>query len=203
MVLPKRIISQTPIWTIFILGLSIVSYALPEVSSAFIYDRTTILKGEIWRLLSSPLVHFTNIHLFYNLSGFGIAGWIIEHKNYRHFGLLCVLMAFFINLSLMIMKPNMIYYGGLSGLVYGSICYLALWGLRDSQPWRFISLVILLVIPIKIILEIYLNKFILPYSRQQIFTPIPLSHIVGCLVALFMFFAIKINENKRFLLWLK
>ncbi len=184
-----------PIWTILILGLSIISYALPEVSSAFIYDRNTILKGEVWRLFSSPLVHFTNIHLFYNVLGFGIAGWIIEQKNYPHFGLLCVLMAVFISLSMMLLKPNIIYYGGLSGLIYGLICYIALWELRESQPLRNISLLILLIIPIKIILEIYLNGFILLDLKQQIFTPMPISHIVGCLVALFMFFAIRYNSK--------
>jgi GlpG protein len=196
--LPKRIILQIPILTILILGLSIVSYILPEVSSVLIYDRPTILKGEVWRLFSSPLVHFTRIHLFYNLLGFAIAGWIIEYKKYQYFGLLCLLMAFFISLSLMIMMPNIIYYGGLSGLVYGSICYIALWGLHESQPLRSISLVIIIIIPTKIILEIYLNGFILPYSKQQIFTPIPLSHIVGCLVALFMFFAIRHNSKTGF-----
>lgn len=184
---PKIINSYTPIWTLSILLLSIISYALPEVSSTFIYDRTAILKGEVWRLLTSHLVHFSNLHLFYNLLAFAIAGLIIEHQGYRYFALLCLLMAFFISVFLMIMKPDMHYYGGLSGLAYGSIYYIALFGLNKSPPWRLMCVVTIFILPLKIILEIYLGESILP--GQQNFTVMPLSHIIGCLVALLLFFA--------------
>ena len=193
--LPKGIKSRFPIWTSFILGLSIISYALPQVSSILIYDRVAIFQGEIWRLFSSHLAHFTTLHLFYNLIAFGVAGWIIEYKGYQHFMLLSLLMAFFISVFLMVMKPNMLYYGGLSGLASGSIYYLALFGLRESQPWRFICIITLFFIPIKILLEIDLNQSILADSGH--FTLMPLSHIIGCLVALLLFFAIKFNENRK------
>jgi rhomboid family GlyGly-CTERM serine protease len=186
--IPKTIISHTPIWTLSILVLSIICYALPEISSTFIYDRTAILQGEIWRLFSSHLVHFSNLHLFYNLVSFGIAGLIIEHQGYRDYALLCLLMAFFISVFLIILKPDMQYYGGLSGLAYGSIYYIALFGLNESPAWRLICIVTIFLLPLKIILEIYLGESILPYLGQQNFTAMPLSHIIGCLVALLLFF---------------
>jgi len=192
---PKGIKSRFPIWTCFILGLSIISYALPQVSSILIYDRVAIFKGEIWRLFTSHLVHFTTLHLFYNLMAFGVAGWIIEYRGYQHFVLLCLLMAFFIGVFLMVMKPDLIYYGGLSGLASGSIYYLALFGLRESQPWRLMCIVTLFFVPIKILLEIDMSQSILAHSGP--FTLMPLSHIIGCLVALFLFFAIKFNENRK------
>jgi rhomboid family GlyGly-CTERM serine protease len=194
-ILPKSIKSCFPIWTCFILGLSIISYALPQISSLLIYDQVAIFKGEVWRLFSSHLVHFTKLHLFYNLMAFGIAGWIIEYRGYQYFVLLCLLMAFFISVVLMVMKPDMIYYGGLSGLASGSIYYLALFGLRESQPWRLVCIVTLFFVPIKIFLEIAMSQSILAYSGP--FTLMPHSHIIGCLVALFLFFAIKFNENRK------
>ncbi|RKZ43442.1 MAG: rhombosortase [Gammaproteobacteria bacterium] len=197
MAISEKIISHIPFLTLAILGLSLVTYALPEVSAAFIYDRKAIFEGEIWRLLSSHLVHFTNLHLFYDLLAFGMAGWIIEYRTYRYFGLLCILMAFFISLSLLIMKPNMIYYGGLSGLVYGAMCYLALWGLRDLQPWRSMAIVILFFMPIKFLFDFYLNESILPYTKSHVFQHMHLSHIIGCLVALCLFFIIRFNEYRQ------
>jgi rhomboid family GlyGly-CTERM serine protease len=166
---------------------------MPQVSAALIYDRVAIFKGEIWRLFSSHLVHFTRLHLFYNLIAFGIAGWIIEYKGYQHFALLCLLMAVFISVLLLIMKPSMLYYGGLSGLASGSVYYLALFGLRESPPWRLVCIITLLFIPIKIFLEINLNQSILAYSGA--FTITPISHIIGCLVALFLYLAIQLNEK--------
>jgi rhomboid family GlyGly-CTERM serine protease len=186
-ILPKSLKSRFPIWTCFILGLSIISSALPEVSSALIYDRVALFKGEVWRLFSSHLVHFTDLHLFYNLMAFGIAGGIIEYRGYQHFVLLCLLMAFFISVCLMVMKPDMIYYGGLSGLASGSIYYLALFGLRESQPWRLVCILTLFFVPIKIFLEIAMSQSILAYSAP--FRIMPISHLIGCLVALFLFFA--------------
>jgi hypothetical protein len=126
---------------------------------------------------------------------FGVAGWIIEYRGYQHFALLCILMAFFISVFLMVMKPGMIYYGGLSGLASGSIYYLALFGLRESQPWRLVCIVTLFFVPIKIFLEIDMSQSILAYSGP--FTLMPLCHIIGCLVALFLFFALKFNENRK------
>ncbi len=195
-ILPKRSLkSHFPIWTCLILGLSIISYALPQVSSALIYDRVAIFEGEVWRLLSSHLVHFTKLHLFYNLIAFGIAGWIIESRGYQYFVSLCLLMAFSISVFLLVMKPNMIYYGGLSGLASGSIYYLALLGLREPQPWRLMCIVTLFLVPIKIFLEIDMSQSILNYSGP--FSLVPLSHIIGCLVAIFLFFATKQSQENE------
>ncbi len=191
-ILPKSLTSRFPIWTGLILGLSIISYASPQVSSALIYDRAALFKGEIWRLFTSHLVHFTPLHLFYNLIAFGIAGWIIEYRGYQHFVPLCLLMAFFISVSLMVMKPGMIYYGGLSGLASGAIYYLALLGLRESPPWRLVCILTLFFVPIKILLELEMNQSLFAYSEP--FTIMPISHIIGCLVALVLFLVYSARE---------
>jgi len=182
--------SRFPIFTCFILGVSILSTAFPQVSSALIYDRIALFNGEIWRLFTSHLVHFTQIHLLYNLTAFGIVGWIIEYKNYQYFKLLCFLMAFFISVLLMMLKPNMSYYGGLSGLASGAIYYLALHGLAESKKiWRLLCLAILWLLPLKIFLEMKANQSLLIHSEY--FVIMPLSHIIGCVVAVFLFVIIK------------
>jgi len=194
----KNLKSRFPIVTCCILGVSILSIVFPQVSSILIYDRFAIIDGEIWRLFSSHLVHFTGLHLFYNTIAFGIAGWIIEYKNYQYFILLCLLMAFFISLFLMMMKPNMIYYGGLSGLASGTIYYLALCGLRESRTWRLLCSAILVLIPIKIFLEIKENQSLVIHSEH--FIVMPLSHSVGCVVALFLFLTLQFNKNYKHIL---
>ena len=193
----KNINLRMPIWTSIVVLLSVAAYVVPELYHFFIYDRAAILGGEAWRLWSSHLVHFNAIHLLYNILVFGISGWIIESKGYKHFGLLCILMAFFIGIFLMLMEPAMSYYGGLSGLACGSIYYLALFGLSESKFWRRVSLMILLIIPVKISFEIYNSESILPYIGKLDFMTMPVSHIFGILVASFLFFTVKVSEKRK------
>lgn len=193
----KIIGPRLPVWTSLVVLLSIAAYVVPELYPFFIYDRLAILRGEAWRLWSSHLVHFNAIHLFYNILVFGVSGWIIESKGDRHFGLLCILMAFFIGIFLMLMKPAMRYYGGLSGLACGSIYYLALFGLGESKFLHRVSLLILLLVPIKISFEIYSGESVLPYDGKINFITIPLSHIIGILIASFLFFILKIREKRQ------
>lgn len=185
-----------PTWTVIILLLSVLVYVLPGAAALFVYDRAGIAKGEVWRLLTSSLVHFTSVHLFYNLIAFGIAGWIIEQRGYRYFLILCTLMALSISSALFVMKPDMHYYGGLSGLACGAVIYLALFGLGEKRLWRRLCLLTLVVVSIKIGIEIFYGQITLPYGGRQSFMTMPLSHAMGSLVALLFFLFVKIRSNR-------
>lgn len=191
----KSIMAGLPILTLLILFASVLSFISPEIGSMFIFDRNAILQGEVWRLFSSHFVHFTGTHLAYNLLAFGAAGWIVERKSYLHFGLLYVLMALIINTSLLILKPAMSYYGGLSGMACGFIFYCALVRAGSSRSWRTICKLIIFFLPIKVALEVYNSASILPYWGQQTFVIMPISHATGIVVALLFYIAMKSNKK--------
>ncbi len=180
-------ISRIPINTICVLALCIVSSKVNALASLFVYDREAILRGELWRLITSHFVHFGNMHLIYNLLVFGIIGWIIEYKKYQYLKLLFFLMACSISTTLLVFEPNMIYYGGLSGIACGSIIYCSLLYLHNPPPWRTISILSIIFLLVKISLEIYTNGSLLPYWGTQGFIPVPLSHIAGSLTAFMLF----------------
>ena len=123
---------RIPVWTISIILLSTVSFISGGLSSLFIYDRAAVMEGELWRLFTSHLVHFSKFHFLYNIITFGIFGWIVEQQYYTYFGRLLLLMAFIIGITLLIMNPDMLFYGGLSGLAHGTFFYLALHGIYKS-----------------------------------------------------------------------
>jgi len=184
-------ISRIPTFTIAVLALCIASSKVDTLASLFVYDRAAIFRGEVWRLVTSHFVHFGDMHLIYNVVVFGVIGWIIEHKGHKHFKLLCVLMACSISAILLIFKPNMIYFGGLSGIVCGSIAYCSLLCLRESSPWRTIAIFSIIFLIVKIGLETYNNGSLLPYWGAQDFVSIPLSHIAGSLTAFTAFIALR------------
>lgn len=192
----QRIRASWPVLTFLILVLSTLIFSFPQLASVFIFDREAVMQGQIWRFFSAHFVHFTGTHLVYNLSVFTVAGWIVERKSRFHFGVLCVLMALGISLALLLLKPAMSSYGGLSGLVCGLIFYAALIGVREPSPWRTISGLVIFFMPIKIILEIYNGGSILPYPGQTTFVTMPISHVGGMLVA-FLFYRIVGNYKNH------
>ena len=193
----KSIISRVPIFTICVIALCIISSKIGGLAALFIYDAEAIFRGEIWRLITSHFVHFGAMHLIYNTLAFGITGWIIEYKGYRYFKLLCLLMALSISISLIVFKPEMMYFGGLSGVACGSIMYCSLLCFQELSPWRAVSILAIIFLFVKISLEIYINGSILQYMGTRSFVPVPLSHIVGSITAFVFFFLTK--ENKLLL----
>jgi len=192
----KSIESSIPIWTFLIATGSLIAYLSPEVSSLLVYDRAAILKGELWRLLSSHIVHFGKAHFFYDLVAFGFIGWMVELKECRYYWLFCTFIAFCIGIFMLIAKPQMHYYGGLSGIACGSLAYLALHGLYSSKTWSILCWIVLIILPIKIGLEGYIGYSILPYSAPLPFVLIWESHAIGIILALFCFLFKKFIESK-------
>jgi len=188
----KSIGSSIPLWTVGVAAGSLLAYLSPEAASLFVYDRAAVLQGEFWRLFLSPMVHFGKAHFFYDFVAFGLVGWMVESKESRYYGLLCTFMAFGSGLFMLIAKPQMHYYGGLSGIACGLLAYLALDGLHASRTWRMLCRLVLIILPIKIGLEAYTGGSILPYAAPLPFVPIWESHAIGTILALFCFLARKL-----------
>ncbi|RJQ16232.1 MAG: rhombosortase [Nitrospiraceae bacterium] len=185
--------TRLPLVTISVLLLSAACYMLPDMTALFIYDRQSVLSGDIWRLISAHLVHFSGTHLAYDLLAFGIAGSIIEIKGDRYLGLLCLMMAVSIGIVLFIAIPDMRYYGGLSGLACGCISYLALTGIYEKRQSPVLYVLALLSLIIKTGLEIYFSDSLLPYPGEKSFVSVPLSHFTGIMTA-FIFFFVRANS---------
>ena len=76
---------RTPAATLSLVLLAAGVYAAPVLGQVLVYDRTAILSGQVWRLITGNWVHFSTNHLVYDLLAFGTAGWIIEGRGQRGF----------------------------------------------------------------------------------------------------------------------
>jgi len=115
-----------PKWTIIIVMLSMTVFMLPDLSSILIYKRSAIIDGEAWRILTAAFVHFSPTHLFYNMTGFLLCGLILEIGKYPYVLSLYGISIALMGLAVYMLMPEMEYYAGISGVVHGSIYYLAL-----------------------------------------------------------------------------
>jgi len=185
---PSLIASRLPVLTLAIGAFALIIFLFPKLGNLLIYDRAAIIHGEIWRLLSGNLVHFSLAHLLYNLFAWLIAGAIIEFHGYRFFLLLCLSSSLLIGTTLFILKPELYFYAGLSGMVSAVVTYLCLQGLGEKGVWRWLCAATLAGMIAKSVIEMGSgSSFMLLVSKEN-FVPVPLSHLAGIIAALLLYF---------------
>ena len=97
-----------------------INYLGNEVYEYLKYDRLKIESGEFWRLISGHFVHLNLTHLALNYAGLTIV-WLLVGRYYSSFQWLVIF-----SISLLItsagfwyLDKNMLWYVGLSGVIYG------------------------------------------------------------------------------------
>lgn len=97
------------------------------------YDRSGLMDGEVWRVLTAHLVHLNRLHLLLNLLGLLLIcelQWGVLPL--RHgIGLLGFSGAA-ISASLWWLHPELVWYAGLSGALHGLWAGCVLFGLRPA-----------------------------------------------------------------------
>lgn len=165
-----------------------LAFAWPAVSRGLIYVRTDILAGQLWRLWTGHLVHFSANHLLWDLAVFVPAGvWLewITPPGTRWFYLLAPPT---ISLLLFFSDPALSHYAGLSGLATGLLVLLALVQLRrDANEPAWFWLGVLLLVAVKIVVESVTHAPLVVQFDSTVRT-VPLAHIggVGCALAAFL-----------------
>ena len=193
---PPKLIRKLPVITTLMVGSGVVIALFPSWSFWLIYDRSAILSGELWRMFTGHWIHFSPSHLVYDLLALGVAGWIIETQKLPYFGWLCLLTPWLISSVLLLSEPQMQRFGGLSALATTAIVYLALFGLHDAPPWRWVCLAALLGIAGKICFEMTTGRMLFATTGNVPVTVSVTSHISGVMVALLFFGWWKIFAGK-------
>jgi len=184
MVRQEKIGAQGQILTILIAVISIVAYCFPEFSDLLVYERQSILSGELWRLFTAPLVHFSKSHLFWDILVFGAAGFAIAAAGFRCFWLVCIFAVSIPSFLFLFAFPAIERYGGLSALATGAAAYFFLCSAYKSKKNRLIWICLLAFISIKIIVEATMGVPLFAQSEKIPFQVLSSAHILGYLGAL-------------------
>jgi len=179
--------ARLPIWTLAVCACAVLVFFVPELETLLVYDRDAIAHGELWRLVTGNLVHFSATHLAYDLSAFVIPGTIIELRGYRHFPMLCLSAALLIGVAVFEFEPSLHFYGGLSGIVTAAVTYLCLQGVTEEGTWRWLCAAMLAGLAAKLWVELVLGKSMLSAFSTEAFVPVPLSHLIGAVTAIALF----------------
>jgi membrane associated rhomboid family serine protease len=63
-----------PVASLFFGTLAVAVYLSPAATAVLEYDRAAVAAGEIWRLLTGHLTHWSFDHLFWDVLGLAIPG---------------------------------------------------------------------------------------------------------------------------------
>ena len=170
-------------------------YVLPGAAEYLIYNRSAVLSGEIWRLITGHSVHYSPSHLAYNLVALAIISAIIELQESHRLFLLYTVSALLIGISLLAFRPDLYYFAGASGVASAAVAYCALSGLSTSGPWRAVCLAVLVLLVGKISWE-FLGPGSSLVGVSGDFVVVPLSHAVGAVSGLLMFFWWRWRDTK-------
>jgi len=130
--------------------ITILLIFLQFFQSDLVFLREAIQQGEFWRIWTGNLVHSNYYHLALNLAGFWV--FIFMFKTLIQTSQLIMSLAFLstgVGFGLYFFNPELYWYAGLSGTLYGLFIIGAVYALIDKD---FITgSVIIIVIPVKII----------------------------------------------------
>lgn len=178
---------RVPAISLIVVGVALVVYIFPGLQPVLVYDRSAILNGQLWRLVTGQWVHFSISHLLYDTLAFAIAGWMIESRGYAKFGWLCGVSPLAIGIGLLALEPQLEICGGLSGMATAAVIFLVLHGLGETGAWRWICLTVLIATIGKILFESLTGRFVFLKLDDPSFVLVPASHIIGALTALAVF----------------
>jgi len=111
-------------WLLGLLCGAVVLFAAggEPVRIALRYERSAVLEGEFWRLLTGHLVHASAAHLLLNVAGLAlIAALFRRDYSLRQWLLIGLFSVVSIDLGLVFYEPQLQWYVGLSGLLHGAI----------------------------------------------------------------------------------
>lgn len=180
----QEVESKFPTGSLSVVLLSLLSYFCTPVWNAFVFRRDAILSGDVWRLITGHFAHFSLEHLAYNITAFAVLGIIIERHYRTNLAVLLLALTTIISATLLMATPDLAVYGGLSGVNFGLVTFLATLGLYESGAWRVICIASLVLVGAKLGIEITTGRSILPYLAPQPFVLVPASHLAGSITGI-------------------
>lgn len=125
---------------IFILSLALQA---TDLTNTWRFDRIKILHGDYWLALSGHLVHISWSHWTINMVGLAVVAILFsKYCGIKQWIAVTIFSALAIATGLLWLKPELMYYAGLSGVIHGLFVYGVLSEIRTNPKSGYILLVL-------------------------------------------------------------
>lgn len=118
------------------LGALLIALQAAGWRDALEYRRAAVLRGQVWRLLTGNLVHLGWAHLARDVAGlFLIWGLLGRSMDERSWAWVALASGLAVGLGLLAFSPNIAWYVGISGVLFGGFCAGAFSGFQDRPMY--------------------------------------------------------------------
>ncbi len=158
--------------TLLLAVAAVGAWLAPGVVPILQYDRAAVAHGEIYRLLTGHLTHWTPDHLLWDAVVFLLAGAACERGGRRRYAGLLAASAAGVSAAVWVGLPAMQLYRGLSGIDTALVAFVVITRLR--VPWAAAGIGL---IGAKVLCEAASGGAL--FVDAAAFTPVPLAHAAG------------------------
>jgi rhomboid family GlyGly-CTERM serine protease len=137
--------SSAYLWLAGLLGLAALATFSPTVQAWCVLDRDALAAGEVWRLWTGHLAHFSVSHLCVDAAVFGLLTAALRRAGESAVGRMLLVGGAALSVSLLVGDPALACYGGLSGINALLLGWLVVKWIQASRKLRLLGLVVLTV----------------------------------------------------------
>ncbi len=158
--------------------------AFPSLADRLQYDRSAVVEGELWRIATCHLTHWSFEHLFWDVTALLFLGFVIEQDKRRRLLTCMGLSAVLIPLAVCACMPELSTYRGLSGIDSAVFMLLAITLLSDSWDqrdwgWTLVCTAVMGGFTAKTGFEFVTDTTLFVDATAAEMLPVPLAHVVG------------------------
>jgi len=172
-----------PILTVLFCLLAVSTTLSSQMTSLMQFNRSAIMEGEIWRIFTGHLTHWSLSHLFWDILVFLVLAGTIEGFSRRRFLTCFASASLIISLLVFTFLPEMTFYRGLSGIDSGLFMMLLVMLYRKNASEHDL----LHKIPYFLLGILFIAKTVFELATAQaffvqssdLFIPVPLAHLGG------------------------
>lgn len=177
MVAPPRLIAM-PWISAGLVAAMLAAQWLPGAAELLSYDREAVARGELWRIVTGHLVHYSWGHLTNSLLALLPAAWLIESRRRSDLLFLTLSAALTVGMALLLGEPDIAEYRGASAIGLALLMYAASGGLHGDPRWRLVCRVLLAAVIAKLSAETA-GWQLRDWQADAGFVPVASSHAVG------------------------
>lgn len=207
----NRITCHCP-WTLVFAGLMLLlnlalftemPNPLDAVITALQFDRAEILDGQIWRLMTGNLVHWSKEHFLLDIGAFLLVGILCERSLGKSYPWMLATAGLCVGVAVLVLQPEMSTYRGLSGVDSGQFAAALCAEFRRSKKvkgdWWFVAPAAVIFL-IKLVYESMTGQmFFGTESLGDLGQPIPLAHVAGAIGGLIFVCIVAVKEQRSLL----
>ena len=182
--------------TIALAAITFAVALLPALQRLLVLDRDAVARGQLWRVATGSLVHFSASHLLLDVLTVCIAGALLERRGWA-LAPIVVASATAIGAAVLLLAPQLTRYGGLSGVAFTLIVVYTLDCLTAPQPMRTIAVIALALTAAKLGWELWSGSFVFVGDAGDAFQPVPLAHLVGAGIGVAAYFVTRLRSERH------